>query len=86
MGAALLAAWGLPGRIVALVRHHHGGELRAELRPALDVIRCIDGLLAEGEAGGVPASGFLSAALCDDVRVHLEQARPGAEAFYEAVA
>jgi HD-like signal output (HDOD) protein len=85
MGGDLLEAWGLPSRVVHVVRHHHGGDLRAELRPALDVIRCVDGLLAEGEADGIPMGNALPQALRGDLRVHLEKARPAAETFYEAI-
>jgi HD-like signal output (HDOD) protein len=86
MSGDLLEAWGLPSRMVNVVRHHHCGELRAELRPALEVIRCIHGLLDEEEAGGVPASDAVPEALRGDVLAHLERERPGAEAFYEAIA
>jgi HD-like signal output (HDOD) protein len=86
MGGDLLDAWGLPNRMVNVVRYHHHGDLRSELQPALDLIRCVDGLLVEVEAGGVPTTDALPRALIDDLRTHLERARPGAEEFYEAIA
>ena len=82
----LLELWGLPTRMVNVVRHHHCGELRAELRPALEVIRRVHGLLDGGEASEIPPSDALPKALLGDAEAHLKEERPAAEAFYEAIA
>jgi HD-like signal output (HDOD) protein len=86
MGGDLLETWGLPDRVVNVVRHHHCGELRAELRPALDAVRLVQGLLVEEQPEGDSAGDTLPKALCGDVRAYLERARPEAEGFYEAIA
>lgn len=85
-GGDLLDLWGLPSRMAHVVRHHHCGELRQELRPALEVVRSVHGLLVEGEVGGASATGAVPEALRGDARAHLEKERPSAEAFYEAIA
>lgn len=85
-GGDLLAAWRLPVRVSSLVRHHHAGELRAELQRPLEVLRGVHRLLREDDSGGRFPGHTLSDALRSDVRDHLERARPGAKAFYEAIA
>lgn len=84
-GGDLLEAWGLPSRVVNVVRHHHSGELRSDLRPALDVVRSVHALLAKADEDETSASEVVPQALRGDLRAHLEQERPGAEAFYEAI-
>ena len=81
-GGRLLEAWGLPGPIVALVRFHHEGELRAELQAGLDILRCAHGAVLGGEPAvpeGVPPP------LAADLRAHVEAKRPEAEAFCQAL-
>lgn len=85
-GGDLLVAWHLPDRVSSLVRHHHAGELRAEFRQPLEVLRGVHRLLQGDDAGGGATGSSLPRALRDDVREHLEKARPGAKAFYEAIA
>ncbi len=81
-GGRLLETWGLPASIVALVRFHHEGELRAELRAGLDILRCAHAAVLGGEPvlpEGLPPS------LAADLRAHIEAMRPEAEAFYQAL-
>ncbi len=80
IGADLLAAWGLPGTLVALVRHHHAGQLRAELQADLEILRAANGALrGEPPPTGVPE------ALVRDLVTQLEQDRSEAEAFCQAI-
>ncbi len=82
-GAALLEHWNLPGPIVALVRHHHEGELRAELQTGLNLLRW-----AHAAAGGTepPGEPLLGAPLAGDLEAFLDRQKPQAEAFYNALA
>jgi HD-like signal output (HDOD) protein len=83
-GAETLEAWALPARLVEVVRHHHSGGLRAELRPDWHVLRATDdvlgGTLPDPREGG-PPEGLLA-----DLAAYLETARAEAQAFYEAIA
>lgn len=79
-GGELLASWNLPLRLTALTRHHHDGELRAELHRDQEVLRAVDAALA-----GRSDPGALPPALVEDLAERLEQNRPRAEAFYRAI-
>ncbi len=82
-GAALLDHWNLPGPIVALVRHHHEGDLRAELRGSLDLLRWAHAVVRGTEP---PLEAPFGASLVDDLKAFLEKQKPQAEAFYNALA
>lgn len=84
VGGETLEAWQLPPRLAEVVRRHHAGGLRAELRADWEVLRAVDDLLA----GGAPevAAPALPEGLRDDLGRYLEGAREQARAFYEAVA
>lgn len=81
-GAELLQAWNLPPWLSALVGHHHTGELRAELRAALEVLASSHALAR----GTVPAPGEI---VTPDLRAALaerrDRAREEAEEFYRAI-
>lgn len=81
-GGELLEAWGLPGRISSLVRHHHTGGLRAELRSDWEVLASARGALSgknEEDRAELPPD------LVADLMAHLQSARPEAETFYRSV-
>ena len=85
MGGELLASWGFPPEIVAVVQFHHRPDLRAELRPAWRVIRAVHRLLDGVEKEADIEEKELPPGLLEDLAEHLEKARPKARAFYEAV-
>ncbi|MBI5014245.1 MAG: HDOD domain-containing protein [Deltaproteobacteria bacterium] len=83
-GAEALEAWSLPAHVIEVVRHHHAGGLRAELRPDWEVLRAVDDLLIgepRDEDEEAPPEGLMV-----DLATHLESARAEAQAFYQAIA
>ncbi|MHB8767155.1 MAG: HDOD domain-containing protein [Deferrisomatales bacterium] len=81
-GGELLAAWGLPPRLTALVRYHHGPALRAELAADAEALAAANAAAAAREA---PVGSGLPPDLVADLAAETERARPEAEAFYHAI-
>jgi len=82
-GGELLEAWNLPPWLSAVVRYHHDGELRAELRAPQELLAA-----AHGAVRGEPAipSQLVTEALAATLSERIEAARPEAEEFYRALA
>jgi HD-like signal output (HDOD) protein len=83
-GGDALDRWALPERMAAVVRHHHSGGLRVELRPDWEVLRATDDLL--GGLSQEPDGGEVPQELRADLGAYLAGARAEAKAFYEAIA
>lgn len=81
-GGELLAAWNLPPWLGNLVRFHHGGELRAELQAAAEILAAAHAA-ARGESA--PAGDTVTSALGEGLAERVERARPEAEEFYRAI-
>lgn len=81
-GGDILDAWNLPAWMASLVRYHHGGELRAELRTNAEVFEAAHAVVKNQ---GWLETLTLPEALAKDLRTHLEKMRPEAEAAYEAI-
>ncbi len=81
-GGELATAWGLPARLIALIRHHHGPALRAELAADARVLAAANGA-AGGEGELAPE---LPEGLAADLAAELLHRRPEAEGFFRAIA
>lgn len=81
-GAELMQEWNLPPWLSALVRHHHGGALRAELRVPLEVLAA-----AHAAARGTDSapSETVTPGILAALAERRERAREEAEAFYRAI-
>lgn len=80
-GGDLVAAWGLPARLAALIACHHGPAVRAELAEDAGVLAAANG--AAGGDGGVAPD--LPEGLAADLTAELAHRRPEAEGFFRAI-